>query len=274
MEGSDDSFNCEDQFEFHDIINEDLTKEELAVQCKVKGIRKNASSWKSCQHCDYKTKLGYRLRRHNIGKHQVCIDCDVQLKTKEQVFKHEKKFHSKVIFQCDNQDCEKKFLTKQGVTRHQNFVHLGVARPTSNSKPKPKLKLHTCDICDFSAESHERLQIHNNVKHLGRKDFECTKCDYKCGLPKELRRHIAYYHEHPEKLFHCERCGYKTPNRSKFNRHMKTHQVEGRRYSCKHCSEEFLSQGYLKYHISKTHGDHLKSFKSEANEWKCQSANM
>ena len=52
---------------------------------------------------------------------------------------------------------------------------------------------------------------------------------------------------------------------------MKTHQVEGRRYSCKHCSEEFLSQGSLKYHISKTHVDHLEIFKTEANEWKCQS---
>ena len=241
MEGS-DNFDSDEEFEFHDIQNE----EELVVQSKVKGIQKK-TTWKSCQHCEYKTKELYQMRMHTKRKHSFCIDCDVQFETKEQVFKHIKKFHPKEIFQCDNEDCKKQFFTL-----HELQVH-------------DHQKTHCCDICDYRAESLERLQIHNNVMHLARKDFQCKKCGYKCGLPEELNRHIEYYHKDPEKLFRCETCDYKTPNKFKLNRHMKTHQVVRTTYFCEFCPKEFLSQWRLTDHFTKTHDS-----KSQ-HEWKCQS---
>ena len=78
----------------------------------------------------------------------------IEFETKEQVFKHIKKFHPKEIFQCDNDGCKKQFFTL-----HELQVH-------------DHQKTHCCYICDYRAES---LEIHNNVMHLARKDFQCKK---------------------------------------------------------------------------------------------------
>ena len=84
------------------------------------------------------------------------------------------------------------------------------------------MKSYKCDVCEFSTETAERLTIHNNVKHLLRKDFQCSKCDFKSGLKPELRRHEKYFHGEYENVLQCNICQYSGSRKADYFRHMKT----------------------------------------------------
>ena len=74
-----------------------------------------------------------------------------------------------------------------------------------------------CDQCNFTTSSLEDLDIHKQVKHKSTKVnidiqdqivIKCDKCDYKCRLNIQLRKHMEKHHKEEELKYKCDLCNF------------------------------------------------------------------
>ena len=93
--------------------------------------------------------------------------------------------------------CPKKFKTKKDALRHEKRVH--------------GEKTFQCPQCPKAYALIEDLRQHVKITH--ERTIECNECDFTCGTPYLLKKHIS--ENHSSDLVHqftCDQCGHKSKN--------------------------------------------------------------
>ena len=108
-------------------------------------------------------------------------------------------------YTCNFDECKSLFVTKKGLKRHSNSIHLN-------------LRPFNCSKCSLSFNRKHHLQYHMNSVHLKLKPHECGQCSAKFSRKEHLKKHINDVHLNL-KPFKCSHCS------TAFNRNsnMKSH---------------------------------------------------
>ena len=130
---------------------------------------------KYCNLCDYRSKTKKNMQNHVKRIHNFCLDCNIQFKTRAIFFLHLKKIHQNDLFQCNDSDCLKEFLTKTELTMHQ--------------KNKVKERNNKCEFCDYSAKRKVTLNTHVKTIH----NF-CDECNLKFETKNDIFNHLKKMH--------------------------------------------------------------------------------
>ena len=116
-----------------------------------------------------------------------------------------------------------------------------------------------CELCNYIALQHSKLQEHINKKHLGiKEDTPCDQCDYNPKDQRNLLKHIKSKHEGVR--YPCHLCEYKATYRQSLKDHI-TSIHEGFKCQCPFCGKQLSSPHCLHMHIKHTH---------EGRKYKCE----
>ena len=235
-----------------------------------------------CKFCSGSKSIKWTLQMHYLKLHYYCEECDSKFESRNETLEHQKVHHGKT-FQCEV--CFKLFFCGGYLNSHM-VVHDGKA------DKEDKIKYH-CDICEFTTKHRQSLEDHNIAIHLQKKDLSCFQCDFKTGIKANLNKHVRKRHQE-QPLIKCDKCDYSFRGiPSDLKKHQRIHDENRKKVKCEHCSKEFLSQGYLNFHIKHfhkgkkykcevcgkeartvtMHNIHLKSHLAIENQLKCDQCN-
>jgi len=180
--------------------------------------------------------------------------CDKMFVSVDYMSKHFKTVHLGEGFVCTYLGCQRSFAERSKLHRHIKTVHLGE-------------RAFKCQTCGLSFGTHQNLDTHNDAVHLGKRPFICEEED--CGATftysHHLKSHIRSKHTTAPRLS-CTHPGcsatFKQARSLKF--HLMDHTGE-RPFPCPYesCGERFTSQWQVNKHIkwTKKHEGHRKASK-------------
>ena len=235
---------------------------------------------KTCIQCDYKTNDNDDLKLHVVevhgGAETKCDFCDKTYISQEslkehQLYAHEDKVNpDAVVHYCDK--CTYSCVGKKRFRRHQkshmdlncaicgkHFETMeGLQKHDRNEHPlehNPDAELLSCDQCDFSCYSRDRLKAHKENVHKEDCKYQCHECDYKtprrpalllhinskhlgvknarpkyarckicrirCNSHKLLAKHVEEVHNTTLEEFYCDLCDFKSTYKSSVHIHKK-----------------------------------------------------
>ena len=135
--------------------------------------------------------------------------------------------------------CDQIFVSGDYLRKHLYQSH-------NHSVPK-----NQCLMCDREFENEKRIAPHMNNHHIGLK-IKCTafRCDKIVDTDEEFQIHFTEKHEKADN-YTCHICGkvFSSLNRAKFNRHVDSHGMEGKKkppFECKQCHNVFFFETDLK----------------------------
>ena len=185
-----------------------------------------------CKLCGKLIQIKRKLRGHMKTYHRKnksdrsthnCEKCGELFKKKDDLDKHIKRLHNENSPKKCNV-CDKSFLYKSDLTRHQN-THSA-------------LKLFSCDLCGKSFGrkynlTRHRANVHNCEEEITgsviakardeAKPFSCNLCKKSFGRKHLLTRHIAV-HNPIEQAFSCDVCDKSFSRKYNLTRHRATHE--------------------------------------------------
>ena len=211
ISGCDIKFKKKSDMKKH-IRNVHNNEKSLCVQCgdcfkdlnyHIKVFHENVQY--PCDICtkEYTTKQGlafHMKHSHGSGKKEICHICAVEVK---HVRHHIKMKHSGAVdknIPCQDENCVKKFRTKQEASIHFNSGHLN--------------KKEMCTLCKHWFKN---LYNHIHQTHENEKKHVCDQCGKAFGKKNDLKVHKDRIHLF--KRYICPKCG-KTI--SKIREHLKT----------------------------------------------------
>jgi len=167
-----------------------------------------------------------------------CGVCDRDFTTKQALCNHVWTHEGQKNFECDVENCGKRFSSAAGVRYHRR-CHF-----PSN---------HQCTVCQrwFTGQSHlDRHLRSKHFEHSDKKRFTCDQCFKTYTDPNSLARHkLAHKDIRPHKCRFCPK-GFKTKPQLKI--HERTHTGE-KPYACSTCSDRFVTASQLKSHFLHRH---------------------
>ena len=139
------------------------------------------------------------------SKEFKCKKCDTVLKGKKALTNHMRVHKDYSCHLCDH-----KALTQQAYDKHMSYKH--------------NLNFN-CFMCDFKAEEHRQLKEHYELTHEGKREYKCSKCDYKGKTSIERDRHKYAMHKkentNEQKVeYFCDKCPLQTIYKSSLRSHM------------------------------------------------------
>jgi len=208
----------------------------------------------ACDQCDYNTSKRDTLGMHKRRKHSAIVDtigetfgcdqCDYKSTKRDTLGMHKRRMHSekaKIFSQCTH--CEYKSNSAIRLKEHIDSIHLGIPAK--------------CKECDFTAKSKIKVYKHTLVVHRGKqKDVICDKCDYKCLLKSDLKKHSQNVHSDQEHF--CDQCEFKTHSINALRIHnLKKHTVQPKVevFQCDYCAYQSKTKGQLQAHMDNKHLD-------------------
>ena len=193
----------------------------------------------SCNSCDYKGNTKRKLRRHVANSHTSytartlqCVQCDYNGRNLKQ---HMTNVHGERIHICDQ--CDYVAKSNHILGSHISIVH--------------GEKKMSCEMCDYKAKHKSILKIHIENVHLNLKQ-KCSVCE------KELRKtqiknHFRI-HSKEEKTHQCSECDMKFYLQRDVNTHFKRkHKTQGQKFECHTCTYKTNRPSRLKVHIGRMH---------------------
>jgi hypothetical protein len=106
-----------------------------------------------------------------------------------------------------------------------------------------------CTICPFTSHSRTLVQRHENIAHLKKKFFRCTKCNYVTHMKARFTKHVKY---HSMPMIKCDLCDFRTPYKWNLDRHYKNHQGDGE-FKCPMCNFTADIKQSLTVHVQNHH---------------------
>ena len=121
-----------------------------------------------------------------------------------------------------------------------------------------KSEMWTCDSCEKSFKSNERLALHSK----NQKCPDCFKCFTKSTI---LRRHVSVINTMFSKCFKsilkCQECKKVFKEKRYLDKHMIRHSTQKRRsFKCRDCSKAFLSKRIMAIHLKRRRTCTTESF--------------
>ncbi|KAL7023481.1 hypothetical protein ACKWTF_012629 [Chironomus riparius] len=143
------------------------------------------------------------------------------------------KSHS--LFECTEQDCDKKFKRKSSLRKHM-YIHKG------------KFK-YLCEDCKETFIDKCKYQIHIASKHKKiEKLYECKECEKTFTSADYLRKHqITHKDEYP---YPCTVCNQKFKWLTSLQAHNMIHTQNKTMVQCKECFKRFFNQRTLERHMN------------------------
>ena len=122
--------------------------------------------------------LSVHRRKEHCNKEYKCQLCDCDFQFLRQLDKHLSTKHGPKRFKFEFQNCNKSYIDKHGLTRHQ-ILHTG-------------LKPYTCDICGKSCNTKGDLKSHSDV-HSDVKEYKCDICGRCFSHRASCAMHVRRY---------------------------------------------------------------------------------
>ena len=186
-----------------------------------------------CDSCEYKANTKRKLKRHVENSHTStnvktfhCNDCNSNFRNLKQ---HIINVHGEKIHKCDQ--CDYIGKSRKYLSEHVVGVH--------------GEKTIMCNMCDYKAKYKATLSIHIENVHLNLR----KKCLF-CGKEMrktEIQKHVRLFHSNEEKTLQCSMCDIKFLIQRDLNAHFKrTHEKEVQTFECHTCTfkTESRKRGY------------------------------
>ncbi|KAL0851515.1 hypothetical protein ABMA28_007306 [Loxostege sticticalis] len=165
----------------------------------------------------------------------ACDICNKKFNYYERLEAHKLEHDGKVV-QIHCLQCNKRFMTWNGLKRHNDSEHTIVSLD--------KLK---CNVCGKVCKTQHTLKTHEKT-HGERQIFVCDVCGKGFTSKFILKTHIDTHMENRERNFTCEQCGKKFFTHTVLISHM-TKRHSGRRFICHVCSYPFTDKYNLAKHL-------------------------
>ena len=157
---------------------------------------------KKCEFCSFKTNETTMFMHHRASKHFACPTCGKVHTSVSQVLEHQLK---------DHKNAEKYQLT---ICQCYYCKYVPDTKPVEIPDSEPKSPevgekdskiLHKCELCDFQADTANRLVYHKSLQH-----FLCPNCPAFFQSLKHLLDHQNAMHAKATKwiLKQCSQCDY------------------------------------------------------------------
>ncbi|XP_070502694.1 PR domain zinc finger protein 5-like [Chironomus tepperi] len=165
------------------------------------------------------------------SKSRKCQICEKSFPVSH--FEEHVKSHS--LFECTEQDCDKKFKRKSSLRKHM-YIHKG------------KFK-YLCEDCKETFIDKCKYQIHIASKHKKiDKMYECKECEKTFTSADYLRKHqITHKDEYP---YPCTVCNQKFKWLTSLQAHNMIHTQNKTMVQCKDCFKRFFNQRTLERHMN------------------------
>lgn len=195
---------------------------------------------RACDICGITFGLKADLRDHVVThmskesrlKHKCCY-CSETFLTRFGVKKHQEKVHLKIIEKivCE---CGKIFGNKANLKDHKKYKHMGA--------------LHTCKTCQATFDSQSKLRNHIAGAHT--KMEQCTVCGQMIS-EIFIKAHVRRLHS----TFICtvEECSRKYSTSAALYFHMESHPQFAKNFSCHSCDKKFAFQSVMRRHFYLSH---------------------
>ncbi|XP_071626323.1 uncharacterized protein [Temnothorax longispinosus] len=179
-------------------------------------------------------------------------DCNAVFLRPNRLERHIRSHTGEKPYKCSHPECTKSYTNSSHLKRHLE-THNAVK------------KVYTCTECSMGMRSLQGYKRHYKQTH-SEKRISCKECNATFNKKHQLVTHQASEHSIMPIVYKCDRCNRSYLNRSRFNRHQKTHE---KRCPVPGCSEVFDKWTLLCEHRRTNHKDHKcdtcgKVFRSKA----------
>ncbi|KAF5280818.1 hypothetical protein FQA39_LY17965 [Lamprigera yunnana] len=212
-------------------------------------------------HRKQENMVQYSYKLDKDGDMFICLTCDAECKTKEEMEKHVLQHEEKFI--CDV--CKESFLKPYEYTCHL-FNHdpsKGFSCPFCKYpvtiyihgtylNPSHQKKQHECNICLKSFKWYSSLTNHIKT-HSEERPFKCGECS-KCF--KSLKILNSHTSTHSGVLYQCDICFKDFKAKHRLELHKSRHDSKFDAF-CSMCSQGFYSRQDLNEHLLKVHNNKL-----------------
>ena len=195
-----------------------------------------------CSICQATYKSREKFNKHIATVHErekQTLECDICkniYQTKEGLRHHNYSVHEGNKFQCDI--CGTSLTSKQGLESHILNMHT-------------EKRSYKCRQCDENFL--EKALLDEHVESFHKKSFQCEICGYSCSEKNRLIIHIERTHE-GKRPFVCELCGASYKYKHALKDHEKKHEEKTEKpFKCEICSTTFGRACHLGNHIAKIH---------------------
>ncbi|XP_072315913.1 zinc finger protein 142 [Eucyclogobius newberryi] len=230
-----------------------------------------------CPDCDFSSFSPDDIKRHGVRCHSGdldfdCRECEAKFSSRISLTKHCRRVHSR-SFTCKK--CEHTCGSSVELKAHQKSKH-NVARKTvlkeistTTKALDGPFKAHTCEMCQFCANTKKLLAQHLTEEHENAPDtaksLRCSQCEFACQFQLVLEQHLRGHGG--KRLYKCTRCQYSSRNKQKMTWHIRVHTGD-RPYRCEKCSYACTEPSRLKQHM-RVHQDERKYLCPECG-YKCK----
>ncbi|CAH2083743.1 unnamed protein product [Euphydryas editha] len=219
-----------------------FTMEEMLEERRAEALKKNYLKFPyRCEYCitgfDHELALKSHMKaRHDKKSNGIeCKICNSILGTKISFNRHHKRHFRR--YECI--ECGRRNNYLFSAVKHYNEKHGRIKT------------VFTCELCDFSTESHRVYEYHRNKHRM--KKVECQVCGNKFVTKNGLNTHMFTVHGQSRRVYSCEECGKQYRAKSGLWAHAAAH-APSPAY-CAECDAHFTSQLRLKSHL-KRHSKH------------------
>ena len=146
-----------------------------------------------CNLCNFASAFNSNLKNHYVRNHAEsiekgmkhnCSECIFSTETKTLLLKHIRKVHGVIMpYHCSH--CDYKGATLQWLQKHYDSVHEGTYI---------ELKKIKCPQCEKAFNKEDRLNVHVQIVHEGKKPFHCIECEAVFWSAIGLQHHVESVH--------------------------------------------------------------------------------
>uniref|UniRef100_A0A336LUR8 CSON005343 protein n=1 Tax=Culicoides sonorensis TaxID=179676 RepID=A0A336LUR8_CULSO len=210
----------------------------------------------NCDQCNSQINSYREIKKHMLDIHRIkkrFICCDIEFSTRKTIIRHCHDHENPIS--C--MQCSYTALNKIQFLQHMADVHdVKLKMPVK----KHDVALYTCNECGKQLIGKHKikghlLQVHFHNVHI------CETCAVVYKTHNSLQNHIKRDHmgiKEPRRQ--CPQCGNWVAE-SSLPTHIKNHQIQKVKLSCKICNKEFMGKKNLQRHVREKHTERAFKFR-------------